>query len=403
MPEFYIGRQPIFDVNLRVMGYELLYRPHDGTRAGVIDGDQATSQVILNSFMEIGLQKLVGPHYAFINLTRNFILNSDLLPSEKDQVVLEVLENIDVDEPLVQGIRALAAKGYRIALDDFVFHDNLCPLVEIADIIKIDLRALDPPTLEEHVKILSEYPVKLLAEKVETHEELELCRQLGFEYFQGYFLCCPRTIKGRRLPGNRINTLRLMAKLQDPANSLSDLESIIAQDVTLSYKLLRYINSAAFLGRKEINSIRHAIVYLGTKTIKNWATLIALAAIDDKPSELITTALIRGRMCESLAESLGKEDTQSAFTVGMFSVLDALLDRPLQALIEELPFSIQIREALLHHQGPYGQILQSTIAYDRGDWEHINCCDQVEERKISDIYLGALQWAEETMSNVAAA
>jgi len=401
MPDFYVGRQPIFDRKLSVVGYELLYRPHDATRAGVINGDQATSQVLLNSFVEIGLPRLVGERSAFVNLTRNFIVNSDLLPPEKDQLVLEVLENVEPDEELVDAVRKLSNDGYRIALDDFIFHDKLRPLVELADIIKIDLRALDRDTLEEHVRLLSQYPAKLLAEKVETPEELDHCQKLGFDYFQGYFLCCPRNIKGRRLPANRVNTMRLVAQLQDPATDLEQLETIIAQDVTLSYKLLRYLNSAAFSGRKQISSIRHALVYLGHRAIKNWATLIALADIDDKPSELINAALIRAKMCELLARALDKQDRESAFTVGMFSVLDAMLDTPLPDLMADLPLSPEITEALLHHQGEFGCVLQTTIAYDRGDWEHINC-PGVADDMLSDIYLMAVEWAREMLTSMPA-
>ncbi len=401
MPDFYVGRQPIFDKKLNVVGYELLYRPHDASRAGVINGDQATSQVLLNSFVEIGLPRLVGSRSAFVNLTRKFIVNSDLLPPEKDQLVLEVLENVEPDQELVDAVRKLSADGYRIALDDFIFHEHLRPLVELADIIKIDLRALDRDTLEEHVRALADYPAKLLAEKVETPEELEHCQQLGFDYFQGYFLCCPRNIKGRRLPANKVNTMRLVSKLQDPATDLDHLEEIIAQDVTLSYKLLRYLNSAAFTGRKKISSIRHAIVYLGHRAIKNWATLIALADIDDKPNELINTALMRAKMCELLARALDKQDRESAFTVGMFSVLDAMLDTPLPDLVADLPLSSEVTEALLHHQGEFGCVLQTAVAYDRGEWEHINC-PGVADDLLPDIYLMAVEWAREMLNSMPA-
>jgi EAL and modified HD-GYP domain-containing signal transduction protein len=399
MTDFYLGRQPIFDRALAVIGYELLYRPHDAARAGDFDGDQATSQVLLNSFVEIGLPKLVGERSAFINLTRNFLVNHDLLPPASDRIVLEVLETIEVDDELVAAIRSLRDKQYTIALDDFAYNDALRPLVELADIVKIDLRALDEATLREHVAILRDYPVKLLAEKVETPQELDRCRELGFDYFQGYFLCCPRNIKGKRLPANRVNTLRLVAKLQHPRSNIDELEEIIAQDVTLSYKLLRYLNSAAFFGRKEITSIRHAIVYLGNRAIKNWGTLIALADIDDKPVELITTSLVRGRMCELLAKATGKADTASAFTVGMFSVLDAMMDAPLPELVAELPLSESISEALLHHQGEFGNLLQSAVAYDRGDWEHI-VCPELQETDIAGIYVQAVEWAGDMMATL---
>lgn len=392
MQEYFLARQPIFDRALHVVAYELLYRNRDNATAEVLDGDQATSQVLLNSFVEIGLPKLVGERSAFINLTRKFLLNDELLPPPSERIVLEVLEGMTVDAELIGAVAGLSRKGYTIALDDFIFNEELRPLVELADIIKIDLRALDQATLHEHVALLREFPLKLLAEKVETPEEFDLCKELGFELFQGYFLCCPRNIKGKCLPANRANTLKLVSSLQRNDIGIDELEHIISQDITLGYKLMRYLNSAAFFGRKEISSIRHAIVYLGHRSIRNWATLIALAEIDDKPVELISTSLVRARMCELLVEATGIDGAHGAFTVGMFSVLDAMMDAPLDELVAELPFSDEISIALLNHQGPYGAALQSTIAYDRGEWAHIKSAPPIGE-EIANIYVSSVEWA----------
>lgn len=400
MPDFFLGRQPIFDQQLRVMGYELLYRNSDAGAAGVLDGDQATSQVILNSVMEMGLTRLVGNHQAFINLTRNFILNHDLLPPTDGRMVLEILEDVDVDDALLDAVQNLRGRGYVVALDDFVYHPHLQPLVELADIIKIDLMALGREELQRHVDVLKNDRVKLLAEKIETKEELEHCRTLGFDYFQGYFLCRPSNLQGKRLPANRLNTLALLSKLQDPETSLDELEQVIVQDVTISYKLLKYINSAVFFGRRELKSIHQAIIYLGRNAIKGWATLIALSGMDDNPRALIVTALVRAKMCERLAAATGDPDRDSAFTVGMFSALDALMDMPLPELVEALPLAEDVSRALLAREGKLGHLLNSVLHYERGEWEAIDC-QHLEHEDLTEIYLHATEWADQTVSTLA--
>lgn len=398
MPDFFLGRQPIFDQRLRVMGYELLYRSSDIHGAAVLDGDQATSQVILNSVVEMGLARLVGRHHAFVNLTRNFVLNHDMLPPADGRMVVEILEDITVDEELLAAVRQLRSRGYLVALDDFVYHPHLQPLVALADIIKIDILALADEALQRHVEVLRNGRVKLLAEKIETKDDLARCRELGFDYFQGYFLCRPSNLHGKRLPANRLATLSLVSKLQNPDTSLEELEQVIVQDVTLSYKLLRYINSAVFFGRRELSSIREAIIYLGRNAIKGWATLIALSGIDDNPTALIVTALIRAKMCERLAAALGGADGDAAFTVGLFSALDALMDTPMAELVAALPLADEVNAALLAREGELGRLLIVVLHYERGEWDSIQC--PALESDLSDIYLHAAQWADETISTL---
>lgn len=393
MPETFIGRQPIYDRRLKVFAYELLYRGSETNAAGQVNGEQATSQVILNTFMDIGLENIVGPHQAFINMTRDFLLMEDPLPFPVDRVVLEILEDVQVDARLVHAVRALARDGYLIALDDFVFDESKRALVEIAHIIKIDLLALDRAALHEHVDMLRGSKVKLLAEKVETQDDFEHCRALGFDYFQGYFFCRPKVIKGQRVPANRLTTLHLLAKLQNPEAQVNELDRIIAHDVTLSYRLLRLVNSAYYALPKQVESIRQAVVYLGSRTIKMWASLLALSNIDDKPGELLTTSLVRARMCELLATAARLPSLDSFFTVGMFSALDAILDTPMDRVLQALPLSEEIRAALLHHEGAPGAALKCVLAYERGDWDAVAFQD-LSEQTLKDSYLAAIAWAD---------
>lgn len=397
--DYYIGRQPIFNDRQQVVGYELLYRQRDGYWANVVDGDQATSHVIMHSFWELGMGKVVGDHKAFINVTKGFLLDKDLLPPPSPQLVLEILEDIMIDDAITAAVRDLKDRGYIIALDDFVYHEDLRPLVEMADIIKLDVQELGCERLEEHLHLLKQYPLKLLAEKVETPEMFEYCSSLGFDYYQGYFLCRPRILHGKRLPANRLNAMRMMAKLQSQELDIQGLEQLISHDPALSYRMLRYINSAAFSLRKNIQSIRHAIIYLGEKEIRRWATLIALAGIDDKPDALVNTSLIRARMCDLLTALDSPQQRDSAFVVGLFSTLDAMMDQPLDVVIETLPLSPDIVAALLHREGPYARALEITLAYERGDWDTLERLAG-SGNTVSTVYLEALGWAEETSRRV---
>lgn len=398
--EFYIGRQEIFDSCKAVVGYELLYRQRENAlHANAVDGDQATSHVLMHSFWELGLRTVVGNHMAFVNLTRNFLVNPELLPPPGPQLVLEILEDIAVDEAIVAAVRDLKSRGYLIALDDFVYRDEFKPLLEIADIVKIDVQMVNGALLEEHFRLLRPYNgLKLLAEKVETPEAFEQCALMGFDYYQGYFLCRPHVLSARRLPANRLSALRMMAQLQTPDLEIEALEEIISQDPTLSYRLLRHMNSASIGLGKKVQSIRHAIVYLGELELKRWAILIALAGIDDNPDALVATSLIRARMCEHLSEHSNPKGKASAFMVGLFSTLDAMMDQPLATILDKLPLSPEILDALLHRKGSLARILNIVLAYERGDW------DAIETREgsdgIADIYLEALTWTRETMKEV---
>jgi len=392
MPHYYIGRQPIFDNSLEVFGYELLYRAHDTEGVVNVDGDQATSQVLLNSFMEMGLNELVGDHKAFVNLTRHFVVNHELIPSASEQLVLEILEDIDGDAEVVEAVAKLKEKGYAIALDDFIFRESLRPLIELADIIKIDILALNREELQSYVTELRRYPLQLLAEKVETHDDFDFCKGLGFDLYQGFFLCKPKTLKGRRAPSNRVTTMQMLAKLQDPELEIPELEKVISLDITLSYKLLRYINSAAFSLRNKIESIHHAIVYLGLHEVKNWASLIALANINDKPSELFVTTLTRARMCELMSEHTGVGNKGSAFIVGLFSTLEAIMDAPMEELLKDVPVVPEVSDALLKKRGTYADMLRTTIAYERGEWDQVRC-HRLEQGTIADIYMRAVKWS----------
>ena len=396
----YIGRQPIYDRDLNVVAYELLYRKSEQDNwADVTDGEHATTHVLNNAFMEIGFDALVGEYKAFINMPRGYIVSEQLLSLPPERVVLELLEDIAVDDEVVAAVQRLSQQGYIIALDDFVFHEKLVPLVQLADIIKIDLKALSSDSLVEHVKHLKKGDVRLLAEKVETQEEFDNCRQLGFDYFQGYFFSRPQIISSDKLPTNRLSILQLIARIYDPEVNFDELDHLISQDVTLSFKLLRVINSAAYALPRKIESMKQAVTILGVKNIRNWISMISFSGVDDKPSELFRSSMIRAKMCENLALALGVRDSDSCFTIGLFSNLDAIMDQPLTVLIMPLPLSTEIKQALLEREGMMGKTLNCVLAYEQGDWEKV-VLDGLSPQQIRQAYAESLHWEHDISKEI---
>ena len=342
----FVGRQAIFDRQMEVFAYELLYRDGTGNSAMITDGEEATARVVLNTFFELGIDKIAGDAQVFVNLTENFFVGRyyEVLPSKN--VVLEVLESIEPTPAVLEALIQARQNGYQIALDDFVLRESHRGLMDYADYVKVDVLALTDEQLSEQVGMLKEYPVRLLAEKVEDQRMYDHCLDLGFEYFQGYFFCKPQILEGVSFSSNRMSMVLLLAKLQDPYLEFCDLEDLVKNDVALSVKLLRYVNSASVGLPRSVDSISQAIGMIGTERIRQWASLMVLAQTDEKPPELMRVALIRARMCESFCPLYGMSSSQG-FTVGLFSILDAYFDCAMKQLVADLPLASEILDALL--------------------------------------------------------
>lgn len=403
MAAVFIGRQPVLDTNLHVWGYELLFRSGTDNQARFGDAGEATSQVIINALFDIGLERLVGDAMALVNLPRDFLVqeHADLLPSAR--VVLEVLEDVDIDDALCVGVRRLWNAGYTIALDDFAFEPRWEPLLDLAGIIKVEVPLIDP---REHARLkpkiaeLKQRGVLMLAEKVESEEEFEAYRDLGFDLFQGYFFARPKLVKGSRLPGNRLQTLRLLAELNNDELDTSQVASMVAPNVDLSVKLLRLLNSSRYAFLNTIDSVHQAVRLVGIRQLRALATIVVMTGIDDKPHELIALSLVRARMCECLAKEKGTVVESVAFTVGMLSTLDALLDRPLGELLDELPLTDEVRTALLEGAGPAGQYLQWAIACERMDSDVLDTID-MGPSELGRLYVECMSWARDTLGGLA--
>ena len=393
-----VGRQAIFDRQMEVFAYELLYRDGTNNSAYVVDGDEATARVMVNTILEIGLDQVAGNAKAFLNLTANFFLSQhyEVLPSKN--VVLEVLESIEPTPSVLQALIQARQGGYQIALDDFVLRESHRALMDHADYVKVDVLALTNEELREQVAMLQHYPVRLLAEKVEDQGMYDQCLALGFEYFQGYFFCKPQILEGVSLSSNRMAIVLLLAKLQNPQIEIHELEDLVKNDVALSVKLLRYVNSASVGLPRAVDSISQAIVLVGTDRMRQWASLLVLAQTGDKPSELMRVALIRARMCESLCPLLGESSSQG-FTVGLFSILDAYFDCEMKDLLEDLPLASEILDALLRKEGVLGEILEGVYAYERGEWNQ-QAFRVVEPKILNSVYWKSIEWANSVMATV---
>lgn len=395
----FIARQPITDCDNELFAYELLYRSSELNGAEFSDGNSATSNVIFNSFIEIGIENLVGNALAFINIREDIILDETYKLMFNKKVVLELLEDVAPSAEIIEGVKRLKKQGYRIALDDFQYSPEYDELLPLADFIKIDVLEIGDKGVLRELSYLKNYEVKLIAEKVEDIEMYGFCRDVGFDYFQGYYFQKPQLVTHKNIPPNKLVILNLLRQLSQPDFDFEEMEKSISQDATLTYKLIRYVNSAAFSGRKEISSIKDALSLVGVKVIRKWAQLIIMMQLSEgKPQELLVTALVRARMCELLGELTGN-DHDAMFTTGLFSLLDALMDEPIGILLDQLMLSRDVKFALLSYEGDKGEILKNAILYEQGDWLELTSAG-IDTNMYSSCYMDAIKWSDETIHSL---
>ncbi|MBA4385982.1 MAG: diguanylate phosphodiesterase [Anaerolinea sp.] len=406
MAELLVGRQPIFNRTMEVYAYELLYRSGDGNRAVFSDADQATTQVVLNALVEMGLESIVSESMAFINLTRNFLVGKFPILLPANRVVIEILETVDSDPQLLAAVSELRKSGFTLALDDVVSLERVIPFRGITSIIKLDLMQIDRVDLPDIIAGVKQSGFKVLAEKVETQADYNLCRRLGVDYFQGYFLCKPNVVRSQKMDSSRLVIMQSIAMLQNQKTNFTDLETIISRDVGLSYKLLRLSNSGYYSFTTEVTSLRQAISLIGLDTMRGWMSLILMSSLVDKPPELTNIALQRAHMAESIAKIYGQPQPEIFFLVGLFSVLDALMDQPMAQIIPELNLSSTISDALLNYEGLAGFILKCIKAYETGDWATVKNMN-IPDETLTHIYLDSIKYttllSQELRSNTMAA
>ncbi|MCK8059456.1 MULTISPECIES: EAL and HDOD domain-containing protein [unclassified Fusibacter] len=401
--EQFLARQPIFDTKLNVFAYELLYRSDDRFNTSVFfDGNQATSKVITQSMMVTDFSKLVANKMAFINFTDQLILEEIPLLFDKDKLVVEVLEDVPVTDKLIDAIIKFKLMGYTIALDDMVLDGPTEPLMKYADIVKVDFMMTSPMDRLVLTERLKQFSVKLLAEKVETMTDYREAVRLGYHYFQGYFFAKPDLIKTTDIKTISTSYLRLMQELSSESPDYEKLSKVVESDVSLSFKLLKLINSAAFYRSAKIQTISQALVMLGLKELNKWVMLLMLQEVSaDKPDELVRTVLIRGKMMEKLAEHLGlKSLADESFLTGLLSLIDIMTNRSLDDVLSELPLDDIIISALKGNINKLGHMLGLVKSYEQTDWTGMyQFCNELSfsEQSLPTVYFESMQWVEEIL------
>lgn len=394
--KIFLARQPILNSNKKVCAYEILYRSGSDNKFADTPGDTASAQVMINTFQTFGIENLTDNKPAFINFTSELIKQELATLFCKEYLVVEILENLKIDEDILHKCIDLKQKGYKLALDDFVCSEAYKPLVKIADIIKFDFRETARAEIETMIKNLKGNNLIFLAEKVETHEEFEYAKSLGCTLFQGYFFQKPEIMSSRALSPLKISYLQIMKTVNRCELDFEELADLISRDLSLTYNLLRLVNSAAF-ALEPVSSVKQALIILGENEVRKWVNLVALRGLgEEQPDELMRNSLIRAKFCELIAEATKcKDQAADLFLVGLFSLIDTILQKPLEEILEEIKPPNEVKKALLDKGGKYGEIYKAVICYEQGLLDEVAC--EKDKLKIKDIdmvnfYIKSLLW-----------
>lgn len=396
----FVARQAIFDERMNVIGYEILHRSGPVNEFRHPDPDRASLELIEATHNSHRIDLLVGNGLAFVNATREVLLSDHVLVLDPARTVLEVLETVRPDDEVFAACRALRERGYVLALDDFCPGSRLEPLVAVADIIKVDFLEVRGDERKRLFERLSHRGRQLLAEKVETYDDVHDAKQIGYSLYQGFFFCRPELLVHREIPRFKANYVRFLTEISRTEIDLERVEIAVKAELSISVKLLRYLNSSNFGLRNEIASIRQALIHLGTVPLRRWGSLVAITGLgEDKPDELVHATMLRAYFCEFLVAGTGLQaDAAEAFLVGIYSTLDALLDRALAEALDEVRVHKKIRDALMGDDSELGRIFRLVIVYERGDWPRARVLANglgLSEQRVSEAYLRAMAAADE--------
>jgi c-di-GMP-related signal transduction protein len=403
----YIARQPIFDSRENVFGYELLFRSGLDNYFRCSDPDYASSRVIVDSYLLFGLETLISKHRAFINFTRDILLRkyATLLP--KEQVIIEILENVEPDEEVLKACKYLKEQGYRLALDDFIFEPKFSPFFDFVDLVKVDIQQIPIDASKDLAKRLISKGVTLLAEKVETREQFKAAQAIGYQYFQGYFFGQPEILSKHEIAGSKLNYLWLIQAINEADPDYGKIEDVVKREPTITFKLLRYLNSTIFGFSKQIQSIRHALALLGLNEVRKLISIVSLSAMgSDKPPILMSTLLSRAKFCELLAPQVRLGDRSlDLFLMGLLSMIDTVLNAPLPEILQQIAVSDDVKAALLDNTGGLRPVYNLAVAAEKGQWlevSHISTSLNIQEDGVIENYLSAIQWGNQVVGMDAA-
>ena len=402
MEKLLVARRSIYDKKVNVVGYDLLFQEPSGGGAEDLIPDSLTVGYIADVFADEDMRKVVGDGLVFVYFSEN-MLESELPESiPKEQLVITLDSRYITIDTLVQAsVKQFHADGYRICASGFDIDEEWDAIAEYVHIVRVNVASLDEAAIAEKIQRFADTGIKLLADDIKTHEVFDICKALQFHYFEGYFLSLPNLVSSQKVNTNRITTMRLLVSLDDPEISIDKVEELLSQDSRLSYRLLRVVNSAAYGLRRVVTSLREAIIFIGLHQIRSWANIIVVTSQDEKPTDLMITTMIRAKMCELMAEYIGAEDTRAFFTVGLFSTLDALLDKDMASLLEELTLSDELNEALLEYGGDLGAMLCNVIAYQHGNWQEL-LDSGIEMETWRTVYLESVNWATTSYNELSA-
>ncbi len=397
--DVFVARQPIFTAQRKIFGYELLFRSGLENVFPDIDGDTATSNLLSNIFFPFNLDEILGQKPGLVNFTEKLILQKLPLYLPKDKFIIEVLEDIKPKENIISTLSLFKDQGYKIALDDFVYHNKFDPMIKQCNIIKFDLRSTSINSLIDIVeKIKKKYNVTLLAEKVETYTEFQMALKLGFTLFQGYFFSKPEIISTKGVSTNQATKLRLVSEIGKKQLNFQKIEKYIKNDAPITFKLLKYINSAYFNRRIPVDTIKDAISYLGEDELRKFINVVVISDIgSSKPNELVRVSIARARMCEKCANIFKtKFSADELFTLGLFSFMDALMDCKMEDILGHIAFSEKMKTALLGNDREFSRLLDIIIGFEKGNWDNAifkALAGSDIEKKLPELYFESVRMA----------
>ncbi|MFV0517873.1 MAG: EAL and HDOD domain-containing protein [Aminipila sp.] len=399
---FYIARQPIFDKLSDIIAYELLYRDSDSKTAHITDADIATLQVIMGSTLIASFDELVNNKRAFINFTKNLILNDTPEIFPYPYITVEILEDIIPDAKFIHKLKDLKDKGYTLALDDFTLDYKYKSIIDLVDILKVDFIQTTPDNQLEIINTYKRPGLKFLAEKIETINDFNRAKAIGYDYFQGYYFSKPSILKYKDINSISASHCEMVRVLNEESPTFTDLAQVVETDVSLTYKLFKYANSPIFGGAEEITTVKNALVRLGLSNIKKWIYLVVLRALSTEQSdELVAISLQRAKMLEQIALKCNLYNrSHECFLVGLFSMLDIFMGKPIETVLEEIPLAKATKEAIIYKENDLGQLLKLSIAYEKGNWsevERISNMLKINSQNLSDIYFTSIKWASDTI------
>ncbi len=403
--ECFTARQPIFDGRLKARAYELLHRESEENRFPAnVSPIQATSKVLVNAFLNTNIDRIADDKVVLVNFPLNALQENFPEVAPHDKIILEVLEDVEPTSELYSIFRTLFHKRYRIALDDFVYKPEWEPFLKFVKLVKFDIQNTPLDTLGdviEHFK--KKHPkIKLLAEKVESHEEFKLAKKMGFDYFQGYFFAKPEVVRSQSVDISKSTLMNIYVEVMKPEICFNRLNKLFQFDLPLCYKLLSYVNSPAFGIRVEIGSIKQALSFLGEDLLRRFICLLVTSELSrNKPPELLKTSIYRARFCERIVKRTPfSKFSERAFLAGLFSTIDAVLDNSMVEIMEQLPLDRDIKLALAQNVGLLAGAINIIKAYEKGEWDDVESLSKSIQLNLNDIqiiYEEALNWERQQL------